>query len=110
VWEPWIFAAQVVNLGSRMECRKTEVHKLSCWKLTIAFRQGEDIGSNANGTCKGSLIVVFFLFKNHILIINQFSKTWKVGYKEVSIAILTRAIAIWAHSLGAICSKAPQES
>jgi hypothetical protein len=33
-----------------------------------------------------------------------------VGCKEVSIAILAKAIAIWVYSLGVICYKAPQKS
>lgn len=110
MWEVWTFVVEAGNLGSQMECKETKAHKLSCWKFTIAFRQGEDNGSNANGVCKGSFVTMFFLCKNHIPVRNQFSKTWKVGCKEVSIAILARAIAIWVHSLGTVCCKTPQKS
>ncbi len=95
------------NLGSRMECRERKIHKLFRWKLTIAFKQGEDNGSSANGACKGPLIVMCFLYKDHTPIGNQFSKRWRVGCKEVSIAILARTIANWVHSLGAICCRPP---
>jgi hypothetical protein len=48
-----------------------------------------------------------FLYKDHTPIGNQFSKRWRVGCKEVSIAILARTIANWVHSLGAICCRPP---